>query len=590
MSPTQRLTVLKPVHYLLLAVLALAIFLPGFSSIPPFDRDESRFAQATRQMLETHDFVSIRFQDEARNKKPVGIHWLQSTAVSAVRAIDGLDRPDQVPIWAYRLPSLLGAVVAVLLTAWTGTRLFGATVGLGAALMMLLSVLLNVEARMAKTDAVLLATVLAAQGAMARVYLDRRKPLGPTRGLFWTFWLGLGVGILIKGPVILLPVLGTVLTLGLIDRDWTWFRRLRPLPGLLIILAMVLPWGIAIAVATKGQFFADAVGHEFLGKVNSGQEKHAGPPGYYLLTIWLSFWPGSLLVGLGALWAWRRRHDDAVRFCLAWIVPTWLIFEAVMTKLPHYVLPVFPALACLGVAALVSRADEGDSQRGAGRWVVSALYLVATLALAGVAVYASAALGTDPASPLALRLPAPLTALAPSPLGIAAGALVLATGIALLALEWHRDLGQMARMVTVGGIASMVVILGLLMPGLAGLWLSPAIADTVAANHLCPVTHLAATGYTEPSLVFLTGTRTRLGDPAQVADALAGDPACTLALVADEDHAAFAQALAAKGVGADMIRHFHGFNYSRGKWADMALFRAGVAADAAPATPAAGQP
>ena len=57
------------------------LFLPGFFNIPPIDRDEARFAQATKQMVETRDFVDIRFQDEVRYKKPVGMYWLQAAAV-----------------------------------------------------------------------------------------------------------------------------------------------------------------------------------------------------------------------------------------------------------------------------------------------------------------------------------------------------------------------------------------------------------------------------------------------------------------------------------------------------------------------------
>ncbi|TWB46927.1 ArnT family glycosyltransferase [Nitrospirillum viridazoti] len=592
MNDTFRPAVLRPVHYVILALLALATFLPGFTTIPPFDRDESRFAQATRQMLETRDFVSIRFQDEARNKKPVGIHWLQSATVTAVQAVTGEHDPETTPIWAYRLPSLIGAVAAVLLTAWAGQLLFGATAGFGAALLMSVCVLLSVEARMAKTDAVLLATVVAAMGALGRIYLDRRKPMPPTWGLTLTFWIALGVGILIKGPVILLPVLGSIITLGFADRDWSWLKNLRPLPGLAIVLAMVLPWAILIAIATKGQFFADAIGHEFLGKVNSGQEKHAGPPGYYLITFWLSFWPGSLLVGLGAAWAWRRRHDDAVRFCLAWIVPTWLIFEAVATKLPHYVLPTFPALAFLGMAALLSRIDaKAAAEKAAnrnipreervrlplagriGRWAVIVLYLVLTGALAVLGAGAPLRLeGTN--------LPA----------GFVAGGLALATGIAFVVLERIGCLKRLTLGVAAGGALSMISILGLVMPSLKAMWLSPTIAQAVADHRLCPTTVLAATGYTEPSMVFLVGTKTKLGEPDMVANHLADDPGCALALVRDKEEPAFAAQLAARGLSPELIKHFRGFNYSRGNWANLALYRAGAPQNAPAATEPAPQP
>src|SRR5215813_11062183 len=102
---------------LLLAIVALLAFLPGFFNIPPVDRDEARFAQATKQMLETGDFVDIRFQDDVRYKKPVGIYWMQAAAVQTASAL-GLARP-QARIWVYRIPSLIGAIGAVLLTYWT---------------------------------------------------------------------------------------------------------------------------------------------------------------------------------------------------------------------------------------------------------------------------------------------------------------------------------------------------------------------------------------------------------------------------------------------------------------------------------------
>jgi 4-amino-4-deoxy-L-arabinose transferase-like glycosyltransferase len=60
----------------------LILYAPGLASIPPVDRDEARFAHATRQMLESGDIIPIRFQDEARNKKPIGIRWLQAAVVA----------------------------------------------------------------------------------------------------------------------------------------------------------------------------------------------------------------------------------------------------------------------------------------------------------------------------------------------------------------------------------------------------------------------------------------------------------------------------------------------------------------------------
>src|SRR5262249_3230535 len=145
--------------YALLALLCLILYVPGLSAIPALDRDEARFAQAARQMLQSGDFVSIRFQDQARNKKPVGIYWLQADAVAA------LSSPESAAIWPYRVPSALGAAAASLLTFAFGARLLGSqSAGFIAAVLTASALGVVAEAHLAKTDAVLLAAIVAAQG------------------------------------------------------------------------------------------------------------------------------------------------------------------------------------------------------------------------------------------------------------------------------------------------------------------------------------------------------------------------------------------------------------------------------------------
>src|SRR3954452_21652920 len=108
----------------LAAFVAFLAGLPGLIAVPPLDRDEARFAQATAQMLESRDFVVIRYQDEPRFKKPVGIHWLQAASVSLFSS------PEARDIWAYRIPSLLGAMLAAAACAWGAAAFFGSETGL----------------------------------------------------------------------------------------------------------------------------------------------------------------------------------------------------------------------------------------------------------------------------------------------------------------------------------------------------------------------------------------------------------------------------------------------------------------------------
>src|SRR5580704_54104 len=174
----------------LLTLCGLLFFLPGFFNIPAIDRDEARFAQATKQMVESGDFVDIRFQDDVRYKKPVGIYWMQAAAVGTATAL-GLPGAQR-RIWLYRIPSLIGAIGAVLLTYWTALAFVTRRGAVLAALMICSCVVLGAEARLAKTDAMLLLTVTAAMGAMARVYLswqrgeDDPRPPWSWPAIFWT--------------------------------------------------------------------------------------------------------------------------------------------------------------------------------------------------------------------------------------------------------------------------------------------------------------------------------------------------------------------------------------------------------------------
>ena len=146
-----------------LVMLSVAAMLPGLASVPVMDRDEARYSQASRQMLETGDFVDIRFQDVPRHVKPAGTYWLQAASAWVAGG------PEAAKIWAYRLPSFLAALGAVLVTAWLGARIGGGATGLIAGSLMAVSLILSVEARTAKTDALLLLSVVVAQAALWRV-------------------------------------------------------------------------------------------------------------------------------------------------------------------------------------------------------------------------------------------------------------------------------------------------------------------------------------------------------------------------------------------------------------------------------------
>jgi 4-amino-4-deoxy-L-arabinose transferase-like glycosyltransferase len=546
---TETTTRARPLDLLLLLFLALALLLPGQTGIPPVDRDESRYAVATSQMLATGNLVDIRYQDVPRYLQPAGIYWLQSASVALFSA------PEAREIWAYRLPSLAGAVAAVLLTAWLAGRLFGRWAGLAAGVLLATSLALGIEARTAKIDAMLLAMVVAAQSALALLYLARatRPRLAAA-----AFWIALAAGVMLKGPIILMVCGLTVAALVAWDRQAAWLSRLRVGWGVPLMAAIVLPWLVAIAITSEGEFFARAIGQNLLGKVATGQQAHGAPPGYHLAVFTAAFWPGSLFAVLAVPHVWRTRTRPETRYLVAWIVPTWIAFELVATKLPHYVLPTYPAVACLAAAALVGAWPGFPPGRARyAIWGYAVVWMLVAVALAAAAPgiifyfehrldWMAVALGLAAVglAALAVRL---LQRRVPAP--------ALASASCAAALTWASTFG-------------------LTLPRLDALWMSPRIVRAVDEVSACDRSLLVTTPYHEPSLVFLHGyAATELAKtPAEAADFLAAHAECGVALVGRAQQDAFVTRAAALGAAPRPVGLVEGRNYSNGRRLALTLY------------------
>jgi 4-amino-4-deoxy-L-arabinose transferase-like glycosyltransferase len=532
-----------------LTLCALLLFLPGFFNIPPIDRDEARFAQATKQMVESGDFVDIRFQDDVRYKKPVGIYWLQAASVETASAL-GLPRA-QLRIWLYRVPSLIGAIGAVLLTYWTALAFVTRRGAILAGLILCTSVLLGAEARLAKTDAMLLFTVVAAMGALARIYLAWQRgeePAQPPWMVPAIFWTALAGGILLKGPLILMFVVLAIISLAILDRSAAWLHRLRPLWGVMWLLLLVLPWFVAIFWRAGDTFFTDSVGGDMLNKLGA-QESHGAPPGLYLLLFWVTFWPGAPLAAMAAPAAWRARREPGAQFLLAWLVPSWIVFEAVLTKLPHYVLPLYPAIAILTVGALERRVlSRSWLMRGAAWW------FVIPAAASMVAVIGAIMVTRQPA--------------------FMAWPFVAAALIFGLFAWWLYDDNRAERSLLNAAAAAVflaIAIYGVVVPALTPLFPSAEVARALR-NVVCVGPKAAAAGFHEPSLVFMTDTSTMLTDGSGAADFL-GQGSCRFALVEQRAERAFAQRAEAIGLRYNVARRIEGYNISQGRAISIAIFR-----------------
>ena len=534
-----------------LAVLALVSFLPGFFQIPPVDRDEARFAQATRQMIETGDYVDIRFQEESRYKKPVGIYWLQAAVVHAAEAV-GVPQA-RTTIGLYRIPSLLGALGAVLATYWTAMAFVSRRAALMAGAMMATSILLGVEARLAKTDAMLLLTSVTALGAMARAYLaeqgDRPSSLPPL-AVAAIFWGAIAAGIMVKGPMILMFVGFAAVALIAMDRSARWMLRLKPLIGVPLALAIVAPWIVAIMIRSGGRFFVESVGQDMFAKVTGGQETHGLPPGFYLVTFWLTFLPGALLAGVAAPAVWRARAEPGCRLLLAWIVPAWIAFELVPTKLPHYVLPLYPALAILIAGAVDSRSLSRNLWlvRGAVWWFILMMMVAVLLIALQLGVGHQLGLWT----------------------WLFAAAAVIFSLFAWLLYESDGAEVSLARAAAASLMLS-IAAYAATFPGLRQLFPSVGLANYMhSAGCADPVAVTA--GFHEPSLVFLAGTNTTHGVGSTAADFLLGGP-CRFAFVESRQERAFVQRAEVIGLRYTPGPRIEGFNINGGGAVNIATFR-----------------
>lgn len=480
---------------ILLTFLVLAMALPGLSGLPVIDRDEARYAQATVQMLESGDFVNIRFQDQARNKKPAGAYWLQAASVKVFSDVKNRD------IWAHRIPSVLAAILTILATYWGGSRMIGRESALYGSALLAVSFMFVFEAHIAKTDALLLGfstLTLASLGHLRN---------GGGRRIGILFWVALGFAVMIKGPI--LPVLLALCFIFLFiwERNATWMKSLGYWPGPILFLLIVIPWSVLIWQETGGAFFSDAIGNDLTPKLQGAQEKHPGPPGYYLGTLWIAFWPACLFLLPGLAFAVRAARSKATgkigfdtpvaraaRLLLCWSLPFFIMLEFVPTKLPHYTLITFPAFALMAGAAVatLSKVSEFKLTRRIG----AVFFAIVGVVLAAVILFAQAAYGDYPKWNFAVMY-----------------------GVILICLYTARMLwvGQTMRAFYGALVAAIIISIPtyqFTLPSMKPLRIAQAVETAFRENGIeTPVSGVSvlSTQFTEPSLVFHLGTNILLG-------------------------------------------------------------------------------
>lgn len=302
--------------------------------------DEGRYAEIPREMVASGDWLTPRLNGLKYFEKPPLQYW----ATAAAFTLFGEQQ------WSARLWSALTGFFGILAVYFTGRRLFGPEAGFYAALVLASSLLYALIGHINTLDTGVtffmtlgLAGFLLAQSGKAG---ERER-----RNWMWLTWAGLALSVLSKGLMgVVLP--GAVLVIySVVERDFSIWRRLHMASGLAIFLAIAAPWFIAVSIVNP-EFFRFFFIHEhferFLTKAHGRYQ-----PWWYFVPIFLAgILPWVVLVfdTLGRAWKQESGYTGRFRpqrFLFIWAVFIYFFFSISSSKLPSYILPVFPALALL---------------------------------------------------------------------------------------------------------------------------------------------------------------------------------------------------------------------------------------------------
>ena len=530
----------SPVASLVVLVLvALACFLPGFLNMPPIDGDGPSYAVAAREMVATGDFATVRVQTDMQPWQPHGMQWLEAATLLA----SGQTNPSP---WVYRIPSLTAAIATVILTWWTMLAFGRPRAALLAGILTAGSGVLGLQARLAAPDAMLVASTVLAAGALARLWLADDKPASGS--MPWLFWLAIAAGLLFKGIVAPGMAAAAVLALSVERGEFGWLARLRPAVGVVVIAVAALPWLSSIAALA----ISDAGGPDFpfLTRIGVPFTLEA-PPATYALLAPLLAGPAMTFIFAGTPWLVANARRPAVFFALAWSLPLWLTAELMTDKLPQYVLPAIPAIAMLAAVVI----DEGAA-RIRGR--ISQFYSSSPLIWPPV---------------IAVAMPAIFVALEGRFPAWAFAAFVVGGILGPVAWLWLRRGSAVAASV-LAILSAMFIYLGFfgsIVPGLTSLRVAEQIVAVGQAHVSCADPSFAAAGFPEESLVLMAGRGTVLTDGAGAADFL-NVRGCRVAAVDMSQISSFRQR--ADDLGLDLVERgrVHGFDTRKMRRADIHLF------------------
>ncbi len=348
-------------------------FIAGIQLVGLVGADEPRYAQVAREMLQRHDCVTPVLYGHPWLEKPPLYYW---GAMLAYKAAGG------VSDWAARLPSaILCPLMVFFIYVWA--RHFRRGMQLDAALITAASLMVIGFGRSASTDMPLTAMFTAAMLCWYGWYSSQEP------GWLLGFYLFSGLGTLAKGPVaVFLAALIIVIFAALRSDRRLVLRTLWPV-GIVLYLAVTLPWFIAVQLANPG-FFRVFFLRQNLARYTTDLYRHHQPFLYYLPVALLALAPWTVFViaaVIDAIRDWRFSAqqppgtEDLRTFLTVWFLLPILFFSLSQSKLPGYILPAIPAGTIL-LADFIRRREEAAEKPGAWLALLHAALSAAMLAAA----------------------------------------------------------------------------------------------------------------------------------------------------------------------------------------------------------------
>lgn len=479
-----------------LLLAALGLYLIGNASVPLLDRDEPRYAQCSRQMLQSGDWVVPRLFDDIRAKKPPLIYWCQASVMWTIGDT----------AFAARLPSVLAVFGCACLLATFVWRLRGPRHALWTTLIFCSSALVIVAAKSSMTDGMLLLWTVIGQICVYAIWRGNRS-----WGVALILSVAIALGLLTKGLIVgvLLATIIALLILRRIDRRFgqtasdplairpgephalhrrTGVQLAQLISGTILVCALVGPW--VYLVHQRSPEFLGAMAHEASGHAFKGMEGHGGPPGMHLLFIWADFFPWSLLLPAAMVVGWKNRGEPMTRFALAAVIGPWLLAEfAIKTKLPQYMLPTLPALAFLTGDAIVRGLKDKRTNFPSSQ-LIGAMNIWAGIVIA---------IGLLPWLAMLSFRPLPWVAM----LILSIGSAAWAACVLVLLRRGRSGLGISA--IGIGMICITAILYGEYLSRAHFLRLSVLAAKVLRENGACKPGQSLMIDYKEPSLAFYQG-------------------------------------------------------------------------------------